>query len=56
LNLNKRLDTNVFESEYFLLPQDVLAAMDYLMKTKFGIGMLDDIDHFKNRCIRSIMD
>jgi len=28
LNLNKRLDLNVFESESFLLPQDVLAAMD----------------------------
>ncbi len=52
LNLNKRLNLDVPESEYFLLPQDVLAAVDYLIKTKFGTGTLDDIDHLKNRHIR----
>jgi len=56
LNLNKRLDLDVPESEYFLLPQDVLAAVDYLIKTKFGTGTLDDIDHLKNRRIRSVAD
>jgi len=56
LNLNKRLNLNVLESEYFLLPQDVLPTMDYLIKSKFGMGTLDDIDHCKNHCIRSIMD
>ncbi|KAH9530522.1 hypothetical protein CY35_20G008200 [Sphagnum magellanicum] len=54
LNLNKRLDLDVPESEYFLLPQDVLAAVDYLIKTKFGTGTLDDVDHLKNRRIRSV--
>nr|AND48512.1 beta subunit of RNA polymerase [Flatbergium sericeum] len=56
LNLNKRLNLDVPESEYFLLPQDVLAAVDYLLKTKFGTGTLDDIDHLKNRRIRSVAD
>nr|AND47941.1 beta subunit of RNA polymerase [Sphagnum aongstroemii] len=56
LNLNKRLDLDVPENEYFLLPQDVLAAVDYLIKTKFGTGTLDDIDHLKNRRIRSVAD
>ncbi len=54
LNLNKILDLDVPESEYFLLPQDVLAVVDYLIKTKFGTGTLDDIDHFKNHRIRSL--
>nr|AND48349.1 beta subunit of RNA polymerase [Eosphagnum rigescens] len=56
LNLNKRLDLDVPESEYFLLPQDVLAAVNYLIRTKFGTGTLDDIDHLKNRRIRSVAD
>jgi DNA-directed RNA polymerase subunit beta len=45
LNLNKKLNLSVPENEYFLLPQDILAAIDYLIKIKFGIGTLDDIDH-----------
>nr|YP_009041047.1 RpoB [Tetraphis pellucida]AIB08532.1 RpoB [Tetraphis pellucida] len=56
LNLNKKLNLNVPENEYFLLPQDILAAIDYLIKIKFGIGNLDDIDHLKNRRIRSVAD
>jgi DNA-directed RNA polymerase subunit beta len=54
--LNKKLNLNVPENEYFLLPQDILAAIDYLIKIKFGIGTLDDIDHLKNRRIRSVAD
>jgi DNA-directed RNA polymerase subunit beta len=56
LNLNKRLDLDVPKSAYFLLPQDVLAAVDYLIKTKFGTGTLDDIDHLKNHRIRFVAD
>ena len=56
LNFNKKLNLNVPENEYFLLPQDILAAIDYLIKIKFGIGTLDDIDHLKNRRIRSVAD
>nr|YP_009629045.1 RpoB [Lewinskya incana]QBX99190.1 RpoB [Lewinskya incana] len=56
LNLNKKLNLKVPENEYFLLPQDILVAIDYLIKIKFGIGTLDDIDHLKNRRIRSVAD
>jgi DNA-directed RNA polymerase subunit beta len=56
LNLNKRLDLDVPESEYFLLPQDVLAAVDYLIKIKFGTRTLDDIDHLKNHRIHFVTD
>jgi DNA-directed RNA polymerase subunit beta len=38
------------------LPQDVLAAVDYLIGVKFGMGTLDDIDHLRNRRIRSVAD
>nr|UPM51619.1 RNA polymerase beta subunit [Takakia lepidozioides] len=56
LNLNKKLNLNVPENEYFPLPQDVLAAADYSIKIKFDIGTLDDIDHLKNRRVRSVAD
>lgn len=55
-NLNKKLNLNVPENEIFLLPQDILAAVDYLIKLKFGIGTIDDIDHLKNRRICSVAD
>jgi DNA-directed RNA polymerase beta subunit len=54
--MNKRLNLDVPESEYFLLPQDVLVDVDYLIKTKFGTRTLDDIDHLKNRRICFVAD
>lgn len=56
LSLNKKLDLNAPEDEVFSLPQDLLAAIDYLIKSKFGIGTLDDIDHLKNRRVCSVAD
>nr|YP_010704937.1 RNA polymerase beta subunit [Porella grandiloba]WCQ78473.1 RNA polymerase beta subunit [Porella grandiloba] len=56
LNLNKKLDLDIPENETFLLPQDILAAVDYLIKLKFGIGKLDDIDHLRNRRVCSVAD
>ena len=56
LNLNKKFDLDVPENENFLLPQDLLAAVDYLIKLKFGIGKLDDIDHLKNKRVCSVAD
>nr|YP_009667711.1 RNA polymerase beta subunit [Schistochila macrodonta]QCW58487.1 RNA polymerase beta subunit [Schistochila macrodonta] len=56
LNLNKKLDIAVPENETFLLPHDILAAVDYLIKLKFGIGKLDDIDHLKNKRVCSVAD
>ncbi|KAH7302643.1 hypothetical protein KP509_23G081200 [Ceratopteris richardii] len=46
--LNFRLGLDVPETEYFLLPQDILAAADYLVEISYGRGTLDDIDHLKN--------
>nr|QWW92842.1 RNA polymerase beta subunit [Herbertus javanicus] len=56
LNLNEKLNLDVPETETFLLPQDILTAVDYLIKLKFGTGQLDDIDHLKNRRICSVAD
>ena len=56
LNLNEKLNLDVPENETFLVPQDILTAIDYLIKLKFGIGRLDDIDHLKNRRVCSVAD
>lgn len=56
LNLNEKLNLDVPENETFLLPQDILTAVDYLIKLKFGVGKLDDIDHLKNRRVCSVAD
>nr|QUG10354.1 RNA polymerase beta subunit [Hymenophyllum coreanum] len=55
-NSNSKLNLDVPETEHFLLPQDILAAADYLIEISYGIDSLDDIDHLKNRCVRSIAD
>nr|YP_010383603.1 RNA polymerase beta subunit [Crepidomanes minutum]UEQ13180.1 RNA polymerase beta subunit [Crepidomanes minutum] len=55
-NSNTKLNLDVPETEHFLLPQDILAAADYSIEISYGIGSLDDIDHLKNRCVRSIAD
>ena len=55
-NLNQKLNLDIPENEIFSLPQDVLAAVDYLIGVKFGMGTLDDIDHLRNRRIRSVAD
>ncbi|KAH7285328.1 hypothetical protein KP509_33G023100 [Ceratopteris richardii] len=54
--LNFRLGLDVPETEYFLLPQDILAAADYLVEISYGRGTLDHIDHLKNRRVRSVAD
>nr|QWW92091.1 RNA polymerase beta subunit [Spruceanthus planifolius] len=56
LNLNKKFDLNIPENETFLLPQDILAAVNYLIKSQFGMGKLDDIDHLKNKRVCSVAD
>ena len=55
-NVNKKLELDVPKNEYFLLPQDILAAIDHLIKANYRIGTLDDIDHLKNRRVRSVAD
>nr|QKV47428.1 RNA polymerase beta subunit [Platycerium bifurcatum] len=55
-NLNIKLTLDVPEEEYFLLPQDILAAADHSIEISYGMGNLDDIDHLKNRRVRSVAD
>jgi len=52
--LNKKLRLNVPEQIRVLTPQDILAAIDYLINLEFDIGNIDDIDHLGNRRVRSV--
>nr|WEY26388.1 RNA polymerase beta subunit [Zingiber striolatum] len=53
-NMNRRLNLDIPQNNTFLLPRDVLAAVDHLIGIKFGMGTLDDMNHLKNKRIRSI--
>ncbi|CAN6447273.1 unnamed protein product [Victoria cruziana] len=55
-NMNQRLNLDIPQNNTFLLPRDVLAAADHLIGMKFGMGTLDDMNHLKNKCIRSVAD
>nr|AEQ37105.1 RNA polymerase beta subunit [Ginkgo biloba] len=55
-NPNQNLNLDIPENEIFSLPQDVLAAADYSIRVKFGMGTLDDMDHLKIKRIRSVAD
>ncbi|MDX2243166.1 MAG: DNA-directed RNA polymerase subunit beta, partial [Leptolyngbyaceae cyanobacterium bins.302] len=52
--LNRKLRLNVAEATRVLTPQDILAAIDYLINLEFDIGSIDDIDHLGNRRVRSV--
>ncbi|MFM2430957.1 MAG: hypothetical protein RLZZ511_2170 [Cyanobacteriota bacterium] len=52
--LNRKLRLNVPEATRVLTPQDILAAVDYLINLEFDIGQADDIDHLGNRRVRSV--
>nr|YP_010498620.1 RNA polymerase beta subunit [Terniopsis yongtaiensis]UWR82584.1 RNA polymerase beta subunit [Terniopsis yongtaiensis]WMV00763.1 RNA polymerase beta subunit [Terniopsis yongtaiensis]WMV00840.1 RNA polymerase beta subunit [Terniopsis yongtaiensis]WMV00917.1 RNA polymerase beta subunit [Terniopsis yongtaiensis]WMV00994.1 RNA polymerase beta subunit [Terniopsis yongtaiensis] len=56
LNLNRRLNLDIPTNNTFLLPRDILAAADLLIAMKFGMGTLDDMNHLKNKRIRSVAD
>nr|YP_009589427.1 RNA polymerase beta subunit [Selaginella doederleinii]QBL76010.1 RNA polymerase beta subunit [Selaginella doederleinii] len=55
-NSNKKPDPDVPQNEIFPLPKDVSAATDHSIGIGIGIGTLDDIDHPKNRRIRTAAD
>lgn len=55
-NLNKKLNLEIPDNEIFLLPQDVLAIIDYLIKVSYGVGTVDNIDHLQNRRFFSVAD
>lgn len=53
--INKKLNLRVPKSFRVLTPQDILAAVDYLINIKEqNTGTYDDIDHLGNRRIRSV--
>jgi DNA-directed RNA polymerase subunit beta len=52
--LNKKLRLNTAENTRVLTPDDILAAIDYLINLEFDIGNIDDIDHLGNRRVRSV--
>nr|YP_010143321.1 RNA polymerase beta subunit [Polygala arillata]QQL04527.1 RNA polymerase beta subunit [Polygala arillata] len=55
-NMNRRLNLDIPLNNTFLLPRDILAAVDRLIAMKFGMGTLDDMNHLKNKRIRSVGD
>nr|YP_009459431.1 RNA polymerase beta subunit [Aquilaria yunnanensis]AUS84686.1 RNA polymerase beta subunit [Aquilaria yunnanensis] len=55
-NMNQRLNLNIPQNNTFLLPRDILAAVDHLIEMKFGMDTLDDTNHLKNKRIRSVAD
>nr|YP_010158641.1 RNA polymerase beta subunit [Campanula zangezura]QRG30859.1 RNA polymerase beta subunit [Campanula zangezura] len=55
-NMNRRLNLDIPQKNTFLLPRDILAAVDGLIGLKFGMGRLDDMNHLKNKRIRSVAD
>nr|YP_010933167.1 RNA polymerase beta subunit [Nitella hyalina]APP89490.1 RNA polymerase beta subunit [Nitella hyalina]WKT08414.1 RNA polymerase beta subunit [Nitella hyalina] len=56
LNINKKLKLDIPEEERFLLPQDIVAAINYLIEIRFQVGNLDDIDHLKNRRVHLVAE
>jgi DNA-directed RNA polymerase subunit beta len=50
---NRKLGLNIDENQLTLTPQDLLYATDYLVKVEKGLKNLDDIDHLKNRRVRT---
>nr|QHN58578.1 RNA polymerase beta subunit [Gastrochilus guangtungensis] len=55
-NMNRRLNLDIPQNNTFLLPRDLLAAVDHLIGIKLGMGTLDDMSHLKNKRIRSVAD
>nr|YP_010176630.1 RNA polymerase beta subunit [Duranta erecta]QSQ72388.1 RNA polymerase beta subunit [Duranta erecta] len=55
-NMNRKLNLDIPQNNTFLLPRDILAAADHLIELKFGMGTLDDMNHLKNKRIRSVAD
>ncbi|CAN6445172.1 unnamed protein product [Victoria cruziana] len=50
------LNLDIPQNNTFLLPRDVLATADHLIGMKFRMGTFDDMNHLKNKHIRSVAD
>ena len=49
--MNRRLNLDIPPNTTFLLPRDILAAADHLIGMKFGMGILDDMNHLKKKLV-----
>nr|YP_010007314.1 RNA polymerase beta subunit [Passiflora vespertilio]QNR06157.1 RNA polymerase beta subunit [Passiflora vespertilio] len=56
LNMNERLNLHIPHNNIFLLPRDILAAADHLIEMKLGMDTPSDMNHLKNKRIRSVAD
>nr|YP_010231273.1 RNA polymerase beta subunit [Passiflora xishuangbannaensis]QSV37342.1 RNA polymerase beta subunit [Passiflora xishuangbannaensis] len=56
LNMNQRLNLHIPHNNTFLLPRDILAAADHLIEMKLGMDTPSDMNHLKNKRIRSVAD
>jgi len=56
LNLNRRLNLSFSKSNNSLLPQDLIAAAEVLVRMSLGKESMDDIDHLKNKHVISVAD
>lgn len=54
--INKKLDLDVAEGVNVLTPEDIVAALHYLLALRDGDATkkVDDIDHFGNRRVRTV--
>lgn len=53
LAINKKLGLNIALNQLTLTPQDLLYAVHYLIQVEQGLKDIDDIDHLKNRRVRT---
>jgi DNA-directed RNA polymerase subunit beta len=53
VQINKKLGLAIPLNTSTLTEQDILFAIDYLIKLEYGLGTLDDIDDLKNRRVRA---
>jgi DNA-directed RNA polymerase subunit beta len=53
LSINKKLGLTIPKEQTTLTALDLLLATDYLMKMQEGVFEVDDIDHLKNKRVRS---
>ena len=56
LNINRRLNIYIPEDNKYLLPQDLIAAADLLVKMSLKMDSIDDIDNLKNKHVNSVAD
>ncbi len=52
--INKKLNVKVDSEEVTLMPDDIVAIINYILTLNRGEGYTDDIDHLGNRRVRTI--